>query len=93
MLVPALAVALAATGWLVSLRQMQGMETGTATSLGSPTSFIGIWMSTMAAMMLPAALPAIVLAQKLLPPRRFHDVSLAFAIIALGVLVIAVPGL
>ena len=32
---------------------------GAATSLGSPASFIGIWMSMMAAMMLPAAMPAI----------------------------------
>ena len=32
---------------------------GAATSLGSPASFIGIWMSMMAAMMLPAAFPAI----------------------------------
>jgi predicted metal-binding membrane protein len=57
--VPVLAVALAAAGWSASLREMRGMDMGTATSLRSPASFIGIWMSMMAAMMLPAAMPAI----------------------------------
>lgn len=32
---------------------------GSATSLRSPASFIGMWISMMAAMMLPAAVPAI----------------------------------
>jgi predicted metal-binding membrane protein len=58
-LVPLLAVALAAACWFASVSQMRGMDMGTTTSLGSPASFIGIWMSMMAAMMLPAALPAI----------------------------------
>jgi predicted metal-binding membrane protein len=58
-LVPALTVALAAACWFASVRQMRGMDMGAGTSLGSPVSFIGLWMSMMAAMMLPAALPAI----------------------------------
>jgi predicted metal-binding membrane protein len=58
-LVPVLAVALAALCWFASVHQMRGMDMGTATSLGSPASFIGVWLSMMAAMMLPAALPAI----------------------------------
>jgi predicted metal-binding membrane protein len=58
-LVPLLAVVLAAACWFASVSQMRGMDMGTTTSLGSPASFIGIWMSMMAAMMLPAALPAI----------------------------------
>ncbi len=58
-LVPVLTVALAAACWFASLWQMGAMDMGAATSLGSPASFIGIWMSMMAAMMLPAALPAI----------------------------------
>ena len=39
--------------------------------------------------MLDAA--AIVLAQKLLPPRPFLDATLALAIVAFGVLVVVVP--
>jgi predicted metal-binding membrane protein len=58
-LVPVVAVALAAACWIAAVRQMRGMDMGTATSLGSPASFVGIWMSMMAAMMLPAALPAV----------------------------------
>jgi predicted metal-binding membrane protein len=58
-LVPVFTVALAAACWFESVRQMRGMDMGAATSLGSLTSFVGIWMSMMAAMMLPAALPAI----------------------------------
>jgi hypothetical protein len=58
-LVPVFTVALAAACWFASVWQMRGMDMGAATSLGSPASFIGIWMSMVAAMMLPAALPAI----------------------------------
>ena len=57
--VPLFTVALAAACWFASMWQMRGMDMGAATSLGSPASFIGIWMSMMAAMMLPAALPAV----------------------------------
>ena len=57
--VPVFTVALAAACWLASMWQMRGMDMGAATSLGSPASFIGIWMSMTAAMMLPAALPAV----------------------------------
>jgi predicted metal-binding membrane protein len=58
-LVPVLVVALATVCWFASVHQMRGMDMGAATSLGSLSSFIGIWTSMMAAMMLPAALPAI----------------------------------
>ena len=58
-LVPVFTVALAAACWLASVWQMRGMGVGAATSLRSPASFLGLWLSMMAAMMLPAALPAI----------------------------------
>lgn len=59
-------VALAATlgaavaGWIISGRQMSGMDMGVATSLGSLASFIPLWVWMMAAMMLPGAAPAVV---------------------------------
>jgi predicted metal-binding membrane protein len=59
-LVPVVVVVVAAACWFLSVRQMSGMDMGAATSLGSPASFVATWMSMMAAMMLPAALPAIV---------------------------------
>jgi predicted metal-binding membrane protein len=50
---------LAAACWVVAIRQMNGMDMGIATQLGSFAFFIGIWMSMMAAMMLPGATPAV----------------------------------
>jgi predicted metal-binding membrane protein len=51
--------ALAAGCWVVTVRRMSGMDAGVATELGSLASFVGIWVPMMAAMMLPAALPAL----------------------------------
>jgi predicted metal-binding membrane protein len=51
-------LALAAGCWVVSVRQMNGMGMGTATSLGSFAFFIALWLAMMAAMMLPGAAPA-----------------------------------
>jgi predicted metal-binding membrane protein len=49
---------LAAASWVVAVRQMDGMDMGAATQLGSFTFFIALWLSMMAAMMLPGAAPA-----------------------------------
>jgi predicted metal-binding membrane protein len=49
---------LAAASWLVAVRQMNGMDMGVATDLGSFQLFVAVWASMMAAMMLPAAAPA-----------------------------------
>jgi len=51
-------LALAAASWLVVVRQMQGMDMGVATTLGSFGFFLALWVSMMAAMMLPGAVPA-----------------------------------
>jgi predicted metal-binding membrane protein len=47
---------LAAACWVLAVRQMDGMDTGVATRLGSFASFLGVWVPMMAAMMLPGAL-------------------------------------
>jgi predicted metal-binding membrane protein len=52
-------LALAGAGWVVAIRQMQGMDVGAATELGSLAFFIGAWVPMMAAMMLPGAAPAV----------------------------------
>jgi predicted metal-binding membrane protein len=49
----------AAACWLVAAQQMSGMDMGTETTLGSFPFFLGVWVSMMAAMMLPGALPAV----------------------------------
>jgi hypothetical protein len=60
---------LAAASWVVAVRQMNGMEMGVATQLGSFAVFFALWVS-MAAMMLPgavtwmSAIAVVVLAQE-----------------------------
>jgi len=67
---------LAAAGWIVIVLRMRGMDMGPGTDVGSLTFFAGTWTAMMAAMMLPSALPAI-----LVSPRRRASVraSTAFA--------------
>ena len=50
---------LAAISWFVSIRQMNGMDMGIATQLGSLGSFICMWVVMMAAMMLPGISPLV----------------------------------
>lgn len=50
---------LAAAAWVVAVRQMHGMDMGVATQLGSFAFFVVLWVSMMAAMMLPGAAPAV----------------------------------
>jgi len=50
---------LAAASWVVAVWQMHGMDMGVATRLGSFASCLAVWVVMMAAMMLPAAAPAV----------------------------------
>jgi predicted metal-binding membrane protein len=50
---------LAAVGWVWTARQMQGMDSGPWTGLGSLGWFLGIWVVMMAAMMLPSVAPTV----------------------------------
>jgi predicted metal-binding membrane protein len=50
---------LAAAAWVVAARQMNGMDMGVATRLGSFAFFVALWVWMMAAMMLPGAAPAV----------------------------------
>ena len=58
---------LAAGAWIVTVRQMQGMNMGVATKLGSFAFFLALWVWMMAAMMLPGAAPAVARAQATVP--------------------------
>ena len=51
---------LAAASWLVAVRQMSEIDMGGGTGLGSFGVFVALWVSMMAAMMLPGAVPAVV---------------------------------
>jgi len=47
--------------WLVTVERMQGMNGGPGTDLGSLGWYVGVWVTMMAAMMLPAVLPVVLL--------------------------------
>jgi predicted metal-binding membrane protein len=51
--------ALAAIGWIWTVREMHGMDAGPWTGLGSLGWFLGIWVVMMAAMMLPSVAPTV----------------------------------
>jgi predicted metal-binding membrane protein len=50
---------LAAASWVVAVRQMNGMDMGVATELGPFPFFTAVWVSMMAAMMLPGVAPTV----------------------------------
>ncbi|MEA2161186.1 MAG: hypothetical protein QOD66_3566, partial [Solirubrobacteraceae bacterium] len=50
---------LATASWVVAVWQMNGMDMGVATRLGSFAFFVAVWVSMMGAMMLPGAAPAV----------------------------------
>jgi predicted metal-binding membrane protein len=50
---------LAAASWVVVVRRMNGMDMGVGTELGSFSFFVALWVTMMAAMMLPGAAPAV----------------------------------
>lgn len=54
-------VSVALLAWVVSAQRMRGMDAGPGTDLGGFVWFIGIWVTMMAAMMLPAVAPAVLL--------------------------------
>jgi predicted metal-binding membrane protein len=53
--------ALAGLGWWWTVREMQGMDAGPWTGLGTLAWFVGIWVVMMAAMMFPSVAPTIAL--------------------------------
>ena len=55
----AVTLGLAGASWVVAVRQMNEMAMGAATHLGSFGFFVALWVSMMAAMMLPGATPAV----------------------------------
>jgi predicted metal-binding membrane protein len=53
--------ALAAVGWWWTVRQMQGMDEGPWSGLGTLGWFLGVWVVMMAAMMFPSVAPTVAL--------------------------------
>jgi predicted metal-binding membrane protein len=55
--VPAAIAGVALITWIVTVERMRGMDAGPGTDLGGLGWFVGVWVTMMAAMMLPSALP------------------------------------
>jgi predicted metal-binding membrane protein len=49
----------ALVAWIVTVQRMQGMDAGPGTDFGAFGWFVGVWVTMMAAMMLPSAAPAV----------------------------------
>jgi len=50
--------------WVLVVVRMRGMDAGPGTDLGSAGRYVGIWVTMMAAMMLPSATPMVLLFSK-----------------------------
>ena len=55
---------LALVAWIVTVHRMAGMDAGPGTALGGLGWYLGVWVTMMAAMMLPSAAPMVLLYAK-----------------------------
>src|SRR4051794_26369716 len=60
----------ALVAWIITIERMRGMDAGPGTALGALGWYVGIWVTMMAAMMLPAAAPMVLLFAKVSGARR-----------------------
>jgi predicted metal-binding membrane protein len=60
----------AAAGWWWTVRQMQGMDEGPWTALGTFGWFLGVWVVMMAAMMFPSVAPTVALYSRMTKTRH-----------------------
>jgi predicted metal-binding membrane protein len=56
--------------WIVAVARMDGMDAGPGTDLGGLGWYVGVWVTMMAAMMLPSAAPMVLLVDGLAAERR-----------------------
>src|SRR6187551_1162733 len=61
--------AVAALGWWWTVREMQGMDGGAWTDLGTFAWFVGVWVVMMAAMMFPSVAPTVALYSRMTKTR------------------------
>jgi predicted metal-binding membrane protein len=54
-------LAAALIAWVVTIERMRGMDAGPGTDLGGLGWYVGIWVTMMAAMMLPSVMPMVLL--------------------------------
>src|SRR5437660_12933982 len=68
--VSTLLVAAALATWVVTVARMRGMDAGPGTDLGALGWFLGVWVTMMAAMMLPSVAPMALLFARVSGERR-----------------------
>src|SRR2546427_9360380 len=61
--------------WLVTVQRMEGMNGGPGTDLGALGWYVGVWVTMMAAMMLPAVLPGVLLYARVSSERTRRGVA------------------
>jgi predicted metal-binding membrane protein len=66
----AVLLAAAASTWIVTAQRMRGMDAGPGSDLGRLGWFVGVWVTMMAAMMLPSTAPMVLLFQRISLDRR-----------------------
>jgi predicted metal-binding membrane protein len=67
----------ALVAWIVTVDRMRGMDAGPGTALGSLGWYLGLWVTMMAAMMLPSAAPMVLLFAKVSSDRTRHGRTFA----------------
>jgi predicted metal-binding membrane protein len=60
----------ALAAWIITVDRMRGMDAGPGTDLGGLGWYVGIWVTMMAAMMLPSAAPMVMLFARVAADRR-----------------------
>ena len=65
-------LAAALVAWIVTVNRMWGMDAGPGTDLGGLGWYVGIWVTMMAAMMLPSVVPMVLIFSRVSRERRRH---------------------
>src|SRR5205807_1272095 len=69
----ALLLGAALVAWIVTVERMSGMDMGPGTDLGGLGWFVGIWVTMMAAMMLPSVAPMVLLFDRVAAEQAKRD--------------------
>jgi predicted metal-binding membrane protein len=75
--------------WIVTYQRMHGMDAGPGTDLGAVGWYVGIWVTMMAAMMLPSVMPMVLVFARISRDRaRRGDASVPTSIFVGGYLLV-----
>jgi predicted metal-binding membrane protein len=65
----------ALVAWIVTIARMRGMDAGPGTDLGALGWYVGVWVTMMAAMMLPSAAPTVFVFSRVSAARAGRDAA------------------